>query len=65
MEENLSSDYSSKKSIKIKNIPEDQKLLSISSIIAELLKDICESGKSNSDSNVLLIKSFISKKFQE
>ena len=62
MEENLSSDYSSKISIKTKNISEDQKLLSISNIIAELLKDICESGKSNSDSNVLLIKPFISKK---
>ena len=62
MEENLSSDYYSKLSIKTKNISEDQKLLSISNIIAELLKEICESGKSNSDSNVLLIKPFISKK---
>ena len=62
MEDNLSSDYSSKISIKAKNISEDNKLLSISNIIAELLKDICESGKINSDSNVLLIKPFISKK---
>ena len=62
MEENLSSDYSSKISIKTKNISEDNKLLSISNIIAELLKDICDSGKTNSDSNVLLIKPFISKK---
>ena len=62
MEEYLSSDYSSKKSIKKKYISEDRKLLSITSIIAELLQDICESGKSNSDSNLLLIKPFISKK---
>ena len=67
MEDNLSSDYSSKTSLystekpkKSENNMEEKKLVSISNIIPELLKDICEEGKTNNES--LLIKSFISKK---
>ena len=70
MEENLSSDYSSKKSLyssensKISK-PKDNKEsdnFGLVKIISELLVDICEEGKSNIDSKSALIKSFISKK---
>ena len=70
MEENLSSDYSSKKSLyssensKIAK-PKDNKEsdnFGLVKIISELLVDICEEGKSNIDSKSALIKSFISKK---
>ena len=70
MEENLSSDYSSKKSLyssenskidKPKDNNESNNF-GLVKIISELLVDICEEGKSNIDSKSALIKSFISKK---
>ena len=70
MEENLSSDYSSKKSLyssenskidKPKDNNESNNF-GLVKIISELLIDICEEGKSNIDSKSALIKSFISKK---
>ena len=73
MEENLSSDYSSRKSLhsneNIKsnissNIVSDEKSISLIKIISELLTDICEEGKSNLESNMIKIKPFISKKIQ-
>ena len=69
MEEILSSDYSSKKSlnstenlINLKPKKEQFNEKSFSKIISELLTDICEEGKSNIDSKLALIKPFISKK---
>ena len=70
MEENLSSDYSSKNSIFQNNLEnskpkEEEKsgnTISFSKIISELLTDICEEGKSNLDSKLTLLKPFISKK---
>ena len=71
MEENLSSDYSSKISLhsneNIKsnissNIISDENSKSLIKIISELLTDICEESKSNLESNIIKIKPFISKK---
>ena len=70
MEENLSSDYSSRKSLHTSEIskcskPKDKKDLDnfiILNIISELLTDICEDGKSNIDSKISILKPFISKK---
>ena len=69
MEEILSSDYSSKKSlnsienlINLKPKKEQFNEKSFSKIISELLTDICEECKSNIDSKLALIKPFISKK---
>ena len=70
MEENLSSDYSSKNSIFQNNLEnskpkEEEKsgnTISFSKIISELLTDICEEGKSNLDSKLTLLKPFVSKK---
>ena len=69
MEENLSSDYSSKNSLCSSNIEnskikkeENEKSISFAKIISELLTDICEEGKSNLDSKSVLLKPFISKK---
>ena len=70
MEENISSDYSTKNSIYSENFGNlksekennENKSLVISKIIAELLTNICEEGKSNNESNLILLKPFISKK---
>ena len=70
MVENLSSDYSSKNSLFSKDLinskPKEEENskneISFSKIISELLTNICEEGKSNSDSKTALIKPFISKK---
>ena len=70
MEENISSDYSTKNSIYSENFGnlksekenKENKSLLISKIIAELLTNICEEGKSNNESNLILLKPFISKK---
>ena len=69
MEENLSSDYTSKNSIFSNNLKnskpkkeENYNTISFSKIISELLTDICEEGKSNLDSKLKLLKPFISKK---
>ena len=71
MEENLSSDYSSKNSLhsngnllnsKLEKDQPHSKSFSFSKIISELLTDICEENKSNIDSKASLLKPFISKK---
>ena len=70
MEENISSDYSTKNSIYSENFGNlksekennENKSLLISKIIAELLTNICEEGKSNNEENLILLKPFISKK---
>ena len=70
MEENISSDNSTKNSIYSENFlnlksekeNKENKSLLISKIIAELLTNICEEGKSNNESNLILLKPFISKK---
>ena len=69
MEENLSSDYSSKNSIFQNNLDDSKpkkeensgNTMSFSKIISELLTDICEEGKSNLDSKLTLLKPFVSK----
>ena len=71
MEENLSSDYSSRNSIysteniqylKTSNDSIYEKSVSFTKIISEILTDICEENKSNLDTKVLLLKPFVSKK---
>ena len=71
MEENLSSDYSSRNSIystentqflKTSNDSIREKSISFTKIISEILTDICEENKSNLDTKVLLLKPFVSKK---
>ena len=70
MEENISSDYSTKNSIYSENFGNlksekennENKSLVILKIISELLTNICEEGKSNNELNLILLKPFISKK---
>lgn len=71
MEENLSSDYSSRNSIystentqylKTSNDSICEKSVSFTKIISEILTDICEENKSNLNTKVLLLKPFVSKK---
>lgn len=71
MEENLTSDYSSRNSIystentqfhKPSNDSICEKSVSFTKIISIILTDICEEGKSNLDTKVLLLKPFVSKK---
>ena len=71
MEDNLSSDCSSRKSLqsgenmkynKTSNIIIDEKSKSLIKIISELLTDICEERRTNLESNMIKLKPFISKK---
>ena len=71
MEDNLSSDCSSRKSLqsgenmkynKTSNIIVDEKSKSLIKIISELLTDICEERRTNLESNMIKLKPFISKK---
>lgn len=62
MEDNRNLDSSSKNSINFPEKNKKSKLLSISNIISELLKNICEEGNLNNDTKLVLIKPFISKK---
>ena len=56
--------YSFKNSIKIKDkiYSSEKRISRKTNIIANLLKDICEEGKMNTEEKLLLIKPFISKK---
>ena len=60
----ISSFDSFEKSIKIKEkiYSYEKRISRKANIIAKLLTDICEEGKTNSEANLLLIKPFISKK---
>ena len=60
----ISSFDSFEKSIKIKEkiYSYEKRISRKANIIAKLLTDICEEGKTNSETNLLLIKPFISKK---